>query len=188
MTRLQPLSPQEIVDADLREAVEQSEAHGLPGEWLTRVVARVPNQGSALVRLLRAIDEPRGLPVRTKLMVGVLLADRAEDQYTKSLYLRAARVEGIDPDEMLEAALSDYDTDDHVSGAEQVALAFAEQMFLDASKIDDAFFDDLKRFYDDAQIMELGTFCGVRYALSVLMAALDAPASPKSASVNFQSD
>jgi len=41
------------------------------------------------------------------------------------------------------------------SKAERVALAYAERMTITGQKVDDAFFEQLKRHYNEAQIVEL---------------------------------
>ena len=54
------------------------------------------------------------------------------------------------------------------SEAEKIALRFADLMYLDASQIDKAFYDEMKKHWSEAQIMELGSFITCHYATAEL--------------------
>ena len=48
------------------------------------------------------------------------------------------------------------------------------RMYLDPQKVDAAFYDEMKRHYSEAQIMELGGFIAFHYGMQVFMRTLDA--------------
>ena len=52
-------------------------------------------------------------------------------------------------------------------------------MYLDATKVDAAFYDELKKHYSEAQIMELGAFIAFHYGMDMFMRSLGA-AAPRS--------
>ncbi|NND49691.1 MAG: hypothetical protein HKN60_05510, partial [Rhizobiales bacterium] len=68
-------------------------------------------------------------------------------------------------EEMIEAGCGDYDDSPLFSEAEKCALGFAEQMFLDASKVDAAFYDEMKQHFSEAQIMEIGAFLAIHFGI-----------------------
>ncbi|MGB9001540.1 MAG: hypothetical protein WCC43_20885, partial [Pseudolabrys sp.] len=55
---------------------------------------------------------------------------------------------------------------------------YADQMFLDATKIDAAFYNELKKHYSEPQIMELGAFIAFHYGMQMFMRSIGA-AAPK---------
>jgi alkylhydroperoxidase family enzyme len=55
---------------------------------------------------------------------------------------------------------------------ERVAIRFAELMATDHLKIDDAFFEDLRRHFSDAEIVELGVSVALNVGLGRLNAVL----------------
>ena len=68
-------------------------------------------------------------------------------------------------EEVIEAGCGDYDDSPLFSAAEKCALGFAEQMFLDASKVDAAFYDEMKQHFSEAQIMEIGAFIAIHFGV-----------------------
>ena len=65
---------------------------------------------------------------------------------------------------LTEAALDDgidnYANSTRLSAAEKIALRYSELMATDWQKVDAAFYDELRKHYDEEQIVELGTFIG----------------------------
>ena len=57
--------------------------------------------------------------------------------------------------------------------AQKCALRYAEQMFLDSSKVDKAFYDELRTHYTEPQIMELGSFIAFHYGMQLCMRSMD---------------
>ena len=62
--------------------------------------------------------------------------------------------EGDGGDERL-AVVADWRDSALFNDAERVALDYAERMTITGQKVDDAFFDQLKQHYNEAQIVEL---------------------------------
>ena len=62
------------------------------------------------------------------------------------------------------------------SEAEKCALRYADLMFLDANQLDKAFYDEMKRHWSEAQIMELGAFIAFHYGMAMFMRSLGAKA------------
>lgn len=61
----------------------------------------------------------------------------------------------------------------HYSDRERLALAYAEMLALRHHEIDDAFFDDLKTQFNDAEILELGMMIGQYIGFGRLLKVLD---------------
>ncbi len=56
-----------------------------------------------------------------------------------------------------------------------MALRYADQMFLDSTKVDAAFYDELKQHYSEPEIMELGAFIAVYHAAHMVMRSFGTP-------------
>ena len=66
----------------------------------------------------------------------------------------------------------DADTNQY-SDRERLALAYAEKLALAHHDIDDAFFDELKTQFNDAEILELGMLIGQYIGFGRLLKVLD---------------
>ena len=49
-------------------------------------------------------------------------------------------------------------------------------MFLDANQVDQAFYDEMKQHWSEAQIMELGAFIAFHFGMAMFMRSLGAAA------------
>jgi len=47
-------------------------------------------------------------------------------------------------------------------------------MFLDANQLDKSFYDEMKQYWSEAQIMELGAFIALHYGMQMFMRSLGA--------------
>ena len=79
-------------------------------------------------------------------------------------------------EDRIEAGCRDYEDSDLFNEAEKSALRYADQMYLDPSKVDAAFYAELKRHFTEAQIMELGAFIAFHYGMQIFMRSLGATA------------
>jgi alkylhydroperoxidase family enzyme len=173
MGPLQPVDRGDIADPELVEAMERSDRTGLPGSWLIRLFARQPESARLMIPMLDTLNRGDALSSRLKEMVRSLLAGMVDDAYYAGPRSREAIEEGVTP-ELLEAARTDYEDDPRLTARERLALRFAEQLFLDSTKIGDAFYADLKAEFTEPEIMELGTFASITYGLCVVTASLGA--------------
>ena len=61
---------------------------------------------------------------------------------------------------MTEDLIDSYATSPNYTEKEKLALRYSELMATDPDAIDDAFFADLRKHYDDHELVELGSFIG----------------------------
>jgi alkylhydroperoxidase family enzyme len=59
------------------------------------------------------------------------------------------------------------------SQKEQLALEYADRLATDHHNMDDVFFDRLKQYYSDEQVLELGMMIGQFIGFGRLLAVLD---------------
>ena len=176
MTRIAPLPREAIVDPELRELMAQGEALGVPDDLFPRILARAPEQAAPILRAMLMSFTQGNIDHRLKEIVRVLLARFAGDRYFASLRSRKARALGL-TERRIDEGCSAYEDDSKgFSEAEKIALRFADMMYLDANQIDKAFYDEMKRHWSEAQIMELGSFMVCYYGMATFMRSLGAGA------------
>ena len=162
MSLIPPLPLDAIEDADLRALIERCEELGVPGARYGQVMAHKPEQAKTTLRAMLHSHYEGDVDHKLKEVLRLQLARFADDEYFSSLRSKQAMAAGL-TEEVIESGCGDYDETPLFTDAEKCALRFTEQMFLDASKVDAAFYDDMKRHFSEAQIMELGTFIAIHY-------------------------
>jgi alkylhydroperoxidase family enzyme len=179
MTYVEPLAREAIADPEMRDLIAQSEALGVPDDLFPRIAARSPEIAKPFMRALLMSHAEGNVDHRLKEIIRILLARFAGDKYFAALRSRKAREMGLD-EERIEAGCSDYEDSDLFTEAEKCALRYADQMYLDATKVDAAFYAELKTHFTEPQIMELGAFIAFHYGMQMFMRSLGAagPTSP----------
>jgi alkylhydroperoxidase family enzyme len=108
-----------------------------------------------------------------KEVIRVQLARRAGSRYFATQRSADARAAGLS-EPVIEAGCEDYERSGAFNEKEKWALRYADQMYLNPSSIDAAFYSELKKHYSEAEIMELGAFIAFHYGMQVFMRTLEA--------------
>jgi alkylhydroperoxidase family enzyme len=172
MTYIDPVRRQDIHDPELAELIERSERCGVPGSLFALVVARVPSYGKALLRAMLRSHFDGQVDHGLKEIIRVQLARRAGSRYFAGLRSASASLAGLS-EAAIEAGCEDYERSGRFSDKEKWALRYADQMYLNPSNIDAAFYSELKRHFSEAEIMELGAFIAFHYGMQVFMRTLE---------------
>ena len=175
MTYVAPLPKEAIADPEMRELMAQAEALGVPDDLFPRIAARSPDLAKPFMRALLISHAEGNVDHRLKEVIRILLARFAGDKYFAALRSRKARDMGL-TEERIEAGCNDYEDSALFTEAEKCALRYADQMYLDANKVDAAFYNELKKHFSEAQIMELGAFIAFHYGVQMFMRSLGATA------------
>lgn len=173
MPHIEPLAREAIADPELRELIERCERLGVPDALFPRILARMPDYAKSILRAMLMSHEAGNVDHRLKEIVRVQLARFAGDRYFSALRSTKAREAGLD-EATIDAGSGDYDDDPRFTEAEKLALRYSDQMYLDPGKVDAAFYEELKKHYSEAQIMELGAFVALHYGMQLFMRTLDA--------------
>jgi alkylhydroperoxidase family enzyme len=180
MTWIAPLPREAITDPELRELMAEGEALGVPDDLFPRIIARAPDQAKPIMRALLMNSTQGNVDHKLKEIVRILLARFANDKYFASLRSKKARAMGLTETRINEGCFEYEDDAKGFSEAEKIALRFADMMYLDASQIDKAFYDEMKKHWSEAQIMELGSFMVCHYGMQMFMRSLGAKATATS--------
>jgi len=174
MTRIAPLPREAISDPELRELMAQGEALGVPDDLFPRILARTPDQAVPIMRAMLMSFTQGNIDHRLKEIVRVLLARFANDEYFAGLRSKKAQAMGLMEQRIDEGCFAYEDDSKGFSEAEKIALRYADMMYLDANQIDKTFYDEMKKYWSEAQIMELGSFMVCFYGMATFMRSLGA--------------
>ncbi len=173
MTFVAPLPMSDITDPELRALIQRAQDLGVPDDLFARIIARAPEQAKPLMNALLVSHAEGSVDHKLKEVIRIQLARFAGDRYFASLRSKRAQALGMSEDHV-EAGCGDYEDSALFSEAEKAALRFSDQMYLDPQKVDAEMYADLKRYWTEAQIMELGAFIAFHYGMQVFMRTLGA--------------
>lgn len=177
MTHIAPLPLEEIIDPEMLELIAQGNALGVPDDLFPRLLARSPAQAKPVLRAFLMSHTQGNVDHKLKEIVRILLARLANDKYFASLRSHKAQTMGL-TEARIGEGITEYENDAKgFSAAEKCALRFADLMYLDANQIDKAFYDEMKKHWSEAQIMELGAFMVCHYGMQMFMRSLGARAA-----------
>jgi hypothetical protein len=74
---------------------------------------------------------------------------------------------------MIDEGIDNFEDSDAFSDAEKAALRYSHLMHKDPDKIDDKFYEDLKKYYSAEEIVELGSFIGFNIGYHTFFGTLD---------------
>jgi hypothetical protein len=172
MTHVAPIPIESITDPEMLGLIEQARELGMPDDLFIGLAARAPEQGKPVMQALLMSHTQGNVDHRLKEIIRILLARFANDKYFASLRSRKARDMGL-TEQRIDEGCSEYEDDSKgFSEAEKWALRFADLMYLDAGQIDKAFYDNMKKHWSEAQIMELGSFMVVHYGMQMFMRSM----------------
>lgn len=178
MAFVEPLAPEEIRDPGLRDLIRRCDDLGVPDTLFPRILARAPAHAKALLRALLLSHTEGNVDHRLKEIIRVQLARTAGDPYFGALRSARAVRAGLD-EGRIEAGSGKFEDDPRFTAAEKWALRYARAMYLDPGKVDAAFYDEGRKHYTEAQIMELGAFIAFHYGMQAFARTLGVKPLPK---------
>jgi len=173
MPHIEPLRLDDIRDPELLALIARCEALGVPDSLFPRILARVPAHATALLRALLVSHAEGSVDHRLKEIIRVQLARTAGDAYFAGLRSARAATDGLDED-TIEAGSGKFQDDPRFTSAEKWALRYAHEMYVNPEKVDAAFYDEGRKHYTEAQIMELGAFIAFHYGMQAFTRTLGA--------------
>ncbi len=168
--RIEPMDRAEAERRGLGENLSLNDEVGVPGEVFLRILAHVPGYAEAIFDAMYTSHVKGKVDHSLKEVVRLQLAETASDPYFSSL--RSEKAEGLS-EERIAAGHGDFEHDPGFSEAERWALRYAYLLYRSPEDVDASFYDEGKRFYTEAQIMELGGMIALHYGMQRFMAALD---------------
>jgi AhpD family alkylhydroperoxidase len=152
MSRIAKL-PLEQWDPRIVAAVKPEEASELE-QGLTRFFAHCPEQALGLMGFGGALKMNRSLPDRLIELVRLRIAFFNQCRSCMAIRYSDALADGLNED--LVCSLEKPDEAKNLSNAEKAAIRYGELFATDHLAIDDSIYDELREYFSEAQIVELG--------------------------------
>lgn len=152
MSRISKLAPDQW-DARLVAAIQPDNLTDLE-QGLTRYFAHCPEQALGLMGFGGALKRNRSLPERLVELVRLRVAFFNQCRSCMAIRYSDAVADGVT--EGLVCSLERPQEAENLSAAEKAAIRYGELMATDHLAIDDAVYDELRRHFSEAQIVELG--------------------------------
>lgn len=180
-TFIDPVAPGAARDAGLAARLESLALAGDDDGTFLRILAHAPRYAEALWDAMSEALMEGGVDHTLKELIRIRLARTAGDPYFARIRSRKAVRAGMTEDDV-EAACGDFAHDPRFDDAQRWALRYAHLMYRYPEQVDADFYDEGKRHFTEAQIMELGGLIAVHYGMQMFMRTLQpsgsAPADP----------
>jgi uncharacterized peroxidase-related enzyme len=118
-----------------------------------RTMAHRPEILETMIAHFEAVLNTGTLPLKLKELAIVRTSQLNQCEYCLASHTQICLKLGWSKEQLED--LADYESRGDFTPAEKVAISLAEQMTLDSNHIPDEFFDRLREFYDEGEIVEL---------------------------------
>ena len=136
-----------------------------------RILAHAPGYAAALWDAMGMALFEGGVDHSLKEIMRIQLATTAGDPYFSRLRSKRALEAGLTEDR-IQAGIDGFEDDPQFSEAERWALRYAHTMYREPAKVNAEFYDEGKRHWSEAQIMEMGGLVAIHYGLQMFMRTL----------------
>lgn len=154
MSRIRKV-PVENWDPELRAMTLADEATQLE-QGLTRIMANAPDMAKAVTVFGGSLFKSRTLPRRLVELVRLRVAFHNQCRSCMAIRYKSAIDDGLT--EGMVCSLERPQDAPDLTDAEKAAIAYADVSSVDHFSIDDSTFNELRRHFSEAQIVELGVF------------------------------
>jgi len=175
-TFIDPVAPGAARDAGLSARLESLALAGDDDGTFLRILAHAPRYAEALWDAMSEALMEGGVDHTLKELIRIKLARTAGDPYFSRIRSRKAVRAGMTEDDV-DAACGDFEQDPRFDDAERWALRYAHLMYRHPEQVNADFYDEGKRHFTEAQIMELGGLIAVHYGMQMFMRTLQPSAS-----------
>jgi alkylhydroperoxidase family enzyme len=151
MARIEPVPREELPEFESYFQEIEQVAGYLPNSFLT--VAHQPALLRGLQALSAALRSLHSVDSGLKVLMSHLASSAVGCRFCEAHTAKTASNTGVPGAKI--AAIWEFETSDLFTDAERVALRLALAMGQAPNAVTDAHFDDLRRYYDDAQIVEM---------------------------------
>ena len=153
MAHLNPISLDELKDNDIRERFEHyRKTRGFTPNSIMTMVRR-PNIVRAFMALNQAVLYEGTVPEETKMLISIASSYAAGCLYCQSHMANLASIYNASDEKI--AALWNFDNSNLFNPAERAAIKLAFKAGAQQNESSQADFDELKKHYDDEQIVEI---------------------------------
>ena len=171
MTLIDPVEKSQAEEQGLTKRMERFTGLGDDEATFIRILARAPGYAEALWDAMAESLFEGNVDHPLKEIMRIQLAKRANDPYFAALRSKSAMEAGL-TEERIAAGQGDFNNDDQFSDAEKWALDYSHRMYTAPETVDAAFYNEGKKLWSEAQIIEMGGLIAIHYGLQSFMATL----------------
>lgn len=171
MAIIDPVDREEAERRGLAPVLDSFADLGDPEATFPRILAHAPGYAEALWGAMDRASGEGGVDPQLKEIVRIQLARTAQDPYFSGLRSRRAAAAGL-TEERIDAGSGSFSDDPQFTPAEEWALRYAYLMYRRPEEVDHSFYEEGKKHFTEAQIMELGGMIAIHYGMQVFMRTL----------------
>ena len=157
MANMQPLKREDHPELEELFLLYDETMSFVPNSLFT--MARRPEILRAFSELITQIWRTGTVPIGLKPLVGIVASVSAGCRYCQAHEAVDAKLRGVDPEKI--AAIWDFERSPLYSDAERAALRFARDASLVPNEVTPAHFEELRRHWNDGEIVELLAVIGL---------------------------
>lgn len=175
MTTIDLVSRDELAEMPkMAELLALADEFHAPDARFLQLLAHAPGYGQANFKAMHEAHFKGDVDHKLKEIIRIQLARKAKDKYSAGLRSKKAMDQGL-TESLIDAGCSaDFETDVRFSPAEKWALRYAYWMYRDRKRVAAReFYDEGKRHWSEAQIMELGAHIAIQYGFHMFLRTLD---------------
>lgn len=174
MAIIEPCAKEILEQPKIKQRMEKARALGVPGDSFFEIMAHAPGYAEALFDALYEPHANGNVDHKLKEIIRIGLARLAGDGTSAAQRSTRARQDGLS-EATIEAGLGDFENDAQFTDAEKWALRYGYLMYRQPKKVNKAFYDEGKKYYSEAEIMEIGGLIAIHYGMQVFLSTLKLP-------------
>lgn len=171
MSYIDPAPAKNLNKPKLKAIMSVADDLGLADKQFFEVMAHAPNYAEALFNAMRQAYENGGVDIRVKEAIRIQLARLAGDNYFASLRSKKAMKAGL-TEELIDAACGNFENEPQFTNAHKWAFRYAHLMYRETEKVNTAFYNEGKKYYTEAQILELGNYMTINFGMQSFIQTL----------------
>jgi uncharacterized peroxidase-related enzyme len=157
MANMEPLRREDHPELDELFALYDETMSFVPNSLFT--MARRPEILRAFSELITQIWRTGTVPVGLKPLIAIVASTAAGCRYCQAHETVDAKLRGVDEDKIAE--IWDFERSPRYSDAERAALRFARDASVVPNDVTPRHFDELRRYWDDGEIVEMLAVVGL---------------------------
>jgi AhpD family alkylhydroperoxidase len=169
--RIRYVDTDALADAGDREILERARRHGTPRPESQAIRAHVPEILRTFSAYWNATFSDGHVDNRLKELCRLYVSKTVECNYCGDQRSEAARAQGLSEELVDEILL--FEQSDAFDEREKTALAYTRAIAWDPDLADDALWDRLHTHFDEAEIVELGSFVSLTAGAQRFVKTLD---------------
>ena len=173
MSIIEPAPSDRLEQPKIAKLMAIAEELQVPDAQFFNVMAHAPGYGEALFDAMYKAHAEGNVDHKLKEIIRIQLCRLSKDPYFSSLRSKRAMDDGLSEDLIDSGCSEAFETDDRFTEADKWALRYAYQMYRNPRLVKSKeFYDEGKRHWSEAAIMEIGGLCAIYYGMAVFFSSL----------------